>query len=338
MNDKAVAKTVYADCAASAPVLQCARDAMDVVLGNPNSVHAMGRNARGFLESARETIAKCINAEPHEIAFTSSATTACQSGMAILDINRCSEYEHKAVQEASRLLSLCVQNPNGISHMLANNETGELFYDKVKALSENYTVFTDATAAVGQIPVDVKDLGVDALAAGGHKFGAFPGIGFLYVKGGVNDDVAFPGTPPVALALAMARALEYRTKHILESTDYLLNQRTALILEIMKIPGAHINCIEKDRLPNIVSVRFDGVNARELLTMLDVNGVFASAGSACTADSDEPSRVLLASGLTKEQALSTIRLSFCPETTPDDFVFVADALRRSVANVRSLTI
>lgn len=334
--DMAECKTVYADCAASAPVLQCARDAMDVAMGNPNSVHTMGRNTRGFLEVARETIAKCINAEPGEIAFTPSATSACQSGMALLDINRCSEYEHKAVQDTSRIVSLAVQNPNGISHMLANNETGELFYDKVKALSENYTVFTDATAAVGQIPVDVKDLGVAALAAGGHKFGAFPGIGFLYVKGGIKDETTFPGTPPVALALAMARALEYRTEHILESMDYLLHQRTALILEIMKIPGAHINCIHEDRLPNILSVRFDGVNARELLTMLDVNGVYASAGSACTADSDEPSRVLLASGLTEDQALSTIRLSFCPETTPVDFVSVADALRRSVAQLKLL--
>lgn len=335
MTDKKDTTTVYADCAASAPVLQCARDAMDVALANPNSVHAMGRNARGFLEVARETIAKCINAEPGEIAFTPSATAACRIAIHGLNLDDCSPYEHKAVSEI-----LNDDWPFGdrftYAHMLANNETGELFYDKVKALSENYTVFTDATAAVGQIPVDVKDLGVAALAAGGHKFGAFPGIGFLYVKGGITDEHTFPGTPPVALAMAMAKALEYRTKHILESMEYLLHQRTALILEIMKIPGAHINCIHKDRLPNIVSVRFDGVNARELLTMLDVNGVFASAGSACTADSDEPSRVLLASGLTEDQALSTIRLSFCPETTPVDFVFVADALRRSVAQLRML--
>lgn len=328
-------KEVYADCAASAPPLRCAYDAMTWSYANPNSGHTPGRESRRALEDAREIIAHCINAKPEEIAFTPSATAACRDGMELLEINRISVYEHKAVyDEVQRLFGL---NTTGISHMLANNETGEIYYGKVKDLSEKYTVFTDATAAIGQIPVDVQDLGVTALAAGAHKFGGYPGIGFLYMRGGVTDDDTFPGTPPVALAVAMAQALEYRTDHIIESMNYLLSQRMALISNIMTIPGAHINCLDKKRLPNIVSVRFDGVNARELLSMLDVNGVYASAGAACSADADEPSRTLLASGLTEEEALSTIRLSFCPETAPEAFSFVSDALRRSVSNLRALS-
>lgn len=330
---------VYADCAASAPVLQCAKAVMNMGFGNPNSVHRDGRIARGFLEKARTIIAECINAKPGEIAFTPSATAACQSGMALLDINRCSEYEHKAVQDTSRLISLCVQNPNGISHMLANNETGEIYSGKMRELSREYVVFTDATAAVGQMPVDVQDLGVAALAAGAHKFGGFPGIGFLYLRDGVTDESTFPGTPPVALAVSMAEALKYRTDHMDEANAYLGEQYSLLMDRIMEIPGAHFTVGKESifHLSNILSVRFDGVNARELLTMLDVNGVYASAGSACTADSDEPSRVLLASGLTEEQALSTIRLSFCPETTAEEFSFVADALERSVEQLRKLS-
>ena len=333
-------KEVYADCAASAPILPCARDIFTYwSYANPNSVHTTGRESRIALEQARETIAQYINAEPSEIAFTPSATAACQFALNVMNIGVCSDYEHKAVWEHARFINIWgLSNTNAYAHMLANNETGEIYVGKVKELSQKYSVFTDATAAVGEIPVDVKDLGVHALAAGGHKFGAFPGIGFLYIKGGVKDEDVFPGTPPVALAVAMAEALQYRTTNMPMATSYLSHRVGVLEARIESfIPDAHINCQDKDRLPNILSVRFDGVNAHELLTMLDVNGVYASAGSACTADSDEPSRVLLASGLTEEQALSTIRLSFCPETTADEFSFVADALRRSVSQLRKLT-
>lgn len=332
-------KEVYADCAASAPILPCARDIFTYwSYANPNSVHTTGRESRIALEQVRETIAQYINAEPSEIAFTPSATAACQFALNVMNIGVCSDYEHKAVWEHARFINIWgLPDPNAYAHMLANNETGEIYAGKVKELSQKYSVFTDATAAVGQIPVDVKDLGVVSLAAGAHKFGGFPGIGFLYLRDGITDESTFPGTPPVALAVAMASALEYRCLHMTEANTYLMEQTERLAKSIMEIPGASINTPYKGRLPNILSVRFDGVNARELLSMLDVNGVYASAGSACTADSDEPSRVLLASGLTEEQALSTIRLSFCPETTADEFSFVADALRRSVAQLRKLT-
>lgn len=329
-------KEVYADCAASAPPLKCVYDAMTWSYANPNSGHTLGRESRRALEDAREIIARCINAKPEEIAFTPSATASCRIAINGLNLDKCSPYEHKAV---SGIMNddWPFGDASTYAHMLANNETGEIYYDKVKELSEKYTVFTDATAAVGQIPVDVQDLGVAALAAGAHKFGGYPGIGFLYVRGGVKDDDTFPGTPPVALAVAMAVALKYRTDHMADSMQYLMEQTAALAMSIQNIPGAHINTPFKGRLPNILSVRFDGVNARELLSMLDVNGVYASAGAACSADADEPSRTLLASGLTEEEALSTIRLSFCPETTPEAFSFVSDALRRSVSNLRVLS-
>lgn len=325
-------KSVYADCAASCPPLPCAVNAFSKwAYANPNSVHSLGRDARGDLEWARETIARCINAKPDQIAFTPSATSACRTAIAYLNITIDSHYEHKAVEEAVEWNRMFLGgDSHSQAHMLANNETGERYDSVVRDLAKDNVVFCDATAAVGQIPVDVKWLGVHALAAGAHKFGGFPGIGFLYLKDGVTDEATFPGTPPVALAVAMANALEYRTAHMAEANTYLMEQTERLAKAILDIPGAHINTPMDRRLPNILSVRLDGVNARELLTMLDVNGVYASAGSACSADSDEPSRVLLASGLTEDQALSTIRLSFCPETTPEQFIFASDALRRCV--------
>ena len=332
-------KSVYADCAASCPPLPCAVDAFTKwAYANPNSVHSLGRDARGDLEWARETIAFCINAKPDQIAFAPSATAACRTALSYLNITIDSPYEHKAVEEAVGWNRLFLGgDAHSQAHMLANNETGESYDTVVRDLTKDNVVFCDATAAVGQIPVDVKWLGVHALAAGAHKFGGFPGIGFLYLKDGITDEATFPGTPPVVLAVAMASALEYRELHMAKARTYLAEQTERLAKAILDIPGAHINTPMNKRLPNILSVRFDGVNARELLTMLDVNGVYGSAGSACTSDSDEPSRVLLASGLTEEEARSTIRLSFCPETTPEQFIFVADATRRCVTQLRSLS-
>lgn len=335
-------KSVYADCAASCPPLTCAVDVFTRwSYANPNSVHSLGRDAREDLEWAREAIAFYINAKPEQIAFTPSATAACRAAIDLVDPRgmQCSPYEHKAVydywfdgQDGSYTYPII-----SAAHMLVNNETGERYDSIVRDLAKDNVVFCDATAAVGQIPVDVKWLGVHALAAGAHKFGGLPGIGFLYLRDGITDESTFPGTPPVALAVAMANALEYRIQHMIDANVYLVEQTERLSKAILDIPGAHVNTPMDKRLPNILSVRFDGVNARELLTMLDANGVYASAGSACTADSDEPSRVLLASGLTEEQALETIRLSFCPETKPEEFIFAADALSRCVTQLRRLT-
>ena len=336
-----MATEVYADCAASAPILPCAHDVLTYWnYANPNSAHTLGRESRTALEQARETIARCINAKPEQIAFAPSATSACRTAISYLNITIDSPYEHKSVEEAVGWNRMFLGGDgHSQAHMLANNETGEVYRGKVRELSKDNVVFCDATAAVGQMPVDVQDLGVHALVAGAHKFGGFPGIGFLYLRDGITDESTYPGTPPVALAVAMAEALKYRTDHMDEANAYLAEQYSLLMDRIMEIPGAHFTVGKESifHLSNLLSVRFDGVNARELLTMLDVNGVCASAGSACTADSDAPSRVLLASGLTEEQALSTIRLSFCPETTADEFSFVADALRRSVSQLRKLT-
>ena len=195
---------------------------------------------------------------------------------------------------------------------------------------------------MGHIPINVKKLGVAALAAGGHKFGAPPGIGFLYVKGGVAEyqiserDFTFPGTPPVALAGALASALEYRTRRMEVANRYLYGQRQQLIDSLLEIPGAHINCADKPCLPNILSVRFDGINARELLTLMDVNGLCASAGSACHAEDDRPSAALLAAGLSEAEARSTIRLSWCEETCETDFVSCWLIIRDCVERLRTL--
>ena len=332
-------RNVYADCAASAPVLPHLFEILrDRELANPNSTHFIGRKSRIMLEAAREHIAECIGADKRsEIAFTPSATEACRIAINVMNIGWCSDYEHKAVHDHVEFCRMFgVVDRDTYAHMLLNNETGARYDLEVKELANTNRVFTDATAAVGQIPINVKELGVEALAAGAHKFGGIPGIGFLYMKGGISDDDTYPGTPPVALAVAMSEALQHRTEHMYEDTERMQSNIYRLGRDIMEIEGAHINT-PIHAVRSILSVRFDGVNARELLVALDSLGVFASAGAACSADADEPSRVLLASGLTEEQALSTIRLSFCPETPHVDFMYLARALRLSVSKLRQLT-
>lgn len=339
-------KEYYFDCAASAPILPCAVENMKYPYANPNSVHSRGRDARADLEIARTKIAECIGAEPKEIFFAPSATAACRSAIDVVfgDEYWVSDHEHSAVADYNA--DLWYDNFDRVedcAHILASNETGEIFIDEVKELvASGKTVFTDATAAMGHIPINVKELGVAALAAGGHKFGAPPGIGFLYVKDGVAEypiserDFTFPGTPPVALACALASALEYRTHRMEDAAAYMLSERSVLIDHLLTIPGAHINCVDKLRLPNILSVRFDGINARELLTLMDVNGLCASAGSACHAEDDKPSAALLAAGLSEEQARSTIRLSWCEETKETDFVSCWLIIRDCVERLRTL--
>lgn len=338
-------REVYFDCAASAPVLRSVREMLGAwQYANPNAVHSPGRDARGDLEQARKTIARCINAEPEEIFFAPSATAACWAAVELLEIWERSPHEHQAVVNACVNQTLTGSHDgNAFAHILASNETGQIFLEEIKSLvAEGKTVFTDATAAMGHIPIDVKTLGVAALAAGGHKFGAPPGIGFLYVRNGVAEykiterDFSYPGTPPVALALALASALEYRTLRMADAFAYMYRQQALLSSALLDIPGAHINTPISAHLPNILSVRFDGVNARELLTLMDVNGVCASAGSACHAEDDQPSAALLAAGLTEEQARSTIRLSWCEETPPDDFSFAAEVVADCVERLRTL--
>ena len=325
---------IYFDCAASAPVLPCAREAfLSAPAGNPNSGHTAGREARAALEKARADIAECIGAEPHQIGFTSSATEACAVGCAMTMVYATSPYEHDAVRKC--LPDTFVYN-KGVAHILASNETGQIFDDEVRDLSKAHHVFTDATAAMGHMGINVDSLGVDALAAGGHKFGAPRGIGFVYVRDGITDDVSFAGTPPVALACAMAAALKYRTENM-GLAEELFHGRTYFVeLLRQRLRGLFEVNTPFFAVPTILSLRFDGINARELLTAMDVRGLCASAGSAYHSGSTPHSRVLIASGLSPEQALSTVRFSFCEETTADEFLEAADIIEDSVKTLREV--
>lgn len=350
-----MSRTVYADNAASTPLHPLALEAMiNAPCGNPDSTHEQGRKARAALEQARKTIAECINAEPEEIIFTSGATEA--NNLAIRAMSGSGEHprivtsgsEHSSVYDAVvRMFGMnnvgfvndCTINRYGdfLSVMLANNETGAIndIADFVKTARERWSVtlaHTDATAAMGHIPVDVKALGVDYLSASAHKFGGPCGIGFLYVKngapvyplmyGGGQENGKRPGTTPVPLACGMAAALKHCTDTMTETMDAVSRKRDHLAEALINL-GWTVNT-PQNSLPGTLSITNTEYLSSEFLPALDSLGVYCSAGSACSAGSTEPSRVLLACGFSRLEALSTIRISISEQTTAEDIKYIAD--------------
>lgn len=342
----------YFDHAASTPVLPCAVTAfLRAPRGNPDSTHAMGRQAKESLEESRAIIAECINAKPEEIYFCSGGTEA--NNLVIQTMLKHGPALYSASSHASvwNIPLYRIDRPeSGISVPYINNETGEIL--SMKRIAEDKAAYPllhlDGVAAVGQYDVNVDRLSCDYLTASGHKFGAPQGIGFIYAKknvpicpmfyGGKQEKGIRPGTPSVALAAAMAAALQYRTEHIYEAWQQMRNINEFIRGRVQCMSGGHIPAadLQWKTAAHILSVRFDGVPSAQLLPLLDAQGVCCSAGSACSAGSRTPSRVLLASGLSEKEALETVRISICPETTQHDAEILLSALKNAVEKLRKI--
>lgn len=349
---------IYFDNAATTPPVPGAFGAATqcAIFGNPSSAHAVGREAKAELESCRAIIADKLNCEPDEVYFTSGATEACnwavKSICSTADQRRrslvASPFEHHAVTEAVEQYNVPKYAKLDRAQMLVNNETGQL-YDVKNLCGKDGLVFCDATAAVGHIPVDFKALGADYMAFGGHKFGALKGIGTLIVRrgcpiapmifGGAQERGMRGGTVSVPLVSAMAAALTWRSLHMAENEK---NVR-AIAQELIISLGCHrvdfdINLPDgksgKDCAPHILSVRFPGVYGAALAAALSENGVMVSTGSACSSGDNAASPNLMASGLTEQQALETIRFSFDWYNTTKEADEVAGIIADLVPSLR----
>lgn len=330
-------KFINFDKSASTPLHPAAKRAfLNACQGNPSSAHALGREAKAELEQARKTIARCLNCEPDEVYFTSGATESCNWMMYCLSTAGRKVYPfpdvHHAVSEypvphARVEDSISASN---VALSLVNNETGQVgdtFY--LRSVCGGL-IGLDATAAVGHIPVDFKALGVDYMAFGGHKFGAPKGIGALIVRkgapvrpllyGGAQESGYRGGTTPVPLAAAMAAALEWHTKHMKENMLSVLDVNNTLTRCLDTLGVEYETNLPNGAIcaPHILSLRFPGVYGATLAAALSDKGIFVSTGSACSSGSNRPSDVLLAAGLTSEEALSTVRFSFDENNTTDE--------------------
>lgn len=238
-----------------------------------------------------------------------------------------------------------------ISIMFANNEIGSIQpVREIGMLAREHGILfhTDAVQAFGQVPIDVDEMNIDMLSSSGHKINGPKGIGFLYIRkgvkirsfvhGGAQERKRRAGTENVpaivgygVAAERAARTMEERTRKEIELRDYFIGR----ILK--EIPYVRLNGDAKRRLPNNINVSFQFIEGESLLIMLDMKGIAASSGSACTSGSLDPSHVLLAIGLPHEIAHGSLRMTISEETTKEDLDYTLDQIKEIVNRLRELS-
>lgn len=367
---------IYADHAATTKLDQAAFDAMTPYLleeyGNASQLYSFARAPKKALKEARQTIADCIGALPEEIFFTSGGTESDNwaiKGTTILLRKKggiiTSSIEHHAVLNScitceklgvpveylpvmqdgtvvpDALDKTITPNTKLVSIMLANNEIGSIqpVSQLAKIAHTRGALFhTDAVQALGHIPVNVHDLGVDLLSASAHKFNGPKGIGFLYVRkgtqivpfsdGGAQEGKMRAGTENIAGIVGMTTALKSscdvmanRAKHLLQLERHLFDQ-----LDIYGIDYHRNGSI--NHIPGNVSLSFKNTDGEALLHRLDLMGICVSTGSACNAKSTELSHVLKAIAVPAEYAFGTIRISFGYENSLEEVETIAASLQK----------
>ena len=377
---------VYADNAATTQMSRAAIDAMlpylETIYGNPSSLHSVGQQAAGALLSARDRIAKCLNASPREIYFTSGGSESdnwALKGVAFANRKKgnhiiTSAIEHHAILHTCEWLEKQgfeityvpvdadgLVNPADveaaitdktilISIMAANNEIGtiEPIEEIAKIAHAHHVLFhTDAVQAIGAIPVDVRAIGCDLLSLSGHKFHGPKGVGALYIKQGTRIDNLIHGgaqergrrasTENVAGIVGMAEAIELATANIPEKAARISALRDQLIDGLTALPYMRLNGHRTKRLPGNVNVSVRFIEGESLLLRLDLAGVAASSGSACTSGSLDPSHVLLAIGLPHEIAHGSLRLSLSDTTTQEEVDYVLSVLPGIIEYLRDMS-
>ena len=238
-----------------------------------------------------------------------------------------------------------------VSIMFANNEVGTIMpVEKIGAVCREKGVFfhTDAVQAVGHVPIDVQKMNIDMLSLSAHKFNGPKGVGALYVRkgivipslltGGAQERKRRAGTENVPGIVGLGKAIELACENIEEKAKRLTVLRDKLIDGILeKIPDVKLNGHRTERLPGNVNVSIRYIEGESILLMLDINGIAASSGSACTSGSLDPSHVLLAMGLPHEIAHGSLRLTLGADTTEEDVDYVLDVLPGIVEKLRHMS-
>lgn len=238
-----------------------------------------------------------------------------------------------------------------ISVMFANNEIGSIQPIKeigMIAREHGILFHTDAVQAFGQVPIDVDDCRIDMFSSSAHKINGPKGIGFLYIRkgvkirsfihGGAQERKRRAGTENVPGIVGYAAAAKMAAASMTERTRRERQLRDYMIERILKeVPYCRLNGHPADRLPNNVNISFRFVEGESLLIMLDMEGIAASSGSACTSGSLDPSHVLLAIGLPHETAHGSLRLTLGAETTKEDIDVTVDKIKTIVERLRSMS-
>jgi cysteine desulfurase len=383
---------VYLDNCATTAVAPEVLDAMlpffSIEIGNAQSVHSFGQQAKAAVEQARRRIASLIGASPAEIVFTSGGTEADNlaiHGIADAHGNHgrhviTSAIEHPAVlascealERAGFSITRLPANRDGairaedvraaltdqtilVSVMHANNETGVLQpIEEIAAVvrearsngAQHLHLHADAVQSIGKIRLSVEELGVDLLSMSAHKIHGPKGAGALYVRrgtrigkmlyGGHHERDRRAGTENVPGIVGFGMAAELLGKSIEERAARIASMRDDLEARIQsQTSGVRINGQRHRRIPNVSNLSFAGIDGESLLIALDLKGVAVSTGSACASGSLEPSHVLTAMGLSREEVRGSLRLSLSAYTTGAEVDYAFAAIQETVARLRAM--
>lgn len=237
-----------------------------------------------------------------------------------------------------------------VSVMYANNEIGTIqpISEIAAVCKEKNVIFhTDAVQAVGHVEIDVHKQGIDLLSLSGHKIHAQKGIGAIYMRkgivlpnlinGGAQERNRRAGTENVPAIVGLGRAIELATADIAEKAEIITARRNRIIDGILQLPHTRLNGDREKRLPGNVNISIEGIEGESLLLMLDMNGICASSGSACTSGSLDPSHVLLSLGLKHEVAHGSLRLSIDENTSDEDVDYILEVVPKVVERLRSMS-
>ena len=386
-------RVIYLDNNATTQIDKRVLDAMMPFLtnefANANSTHQFGVHAYEAVKSARIQVSELIGAEPHEIVFTSGSTEAINLAIKGVAENYYSKgkhivtvaTEHSAVLDTCQYLEtkgfevtyLTVKSDGLIdldelktvlrddtilvSAMLANNETGVILpLKEIAELAHNVGAFlmSDATQAVGKIPANVDELGIDLLCLSGHKLYGPKGVGALYVRqrmnrvkipallhGGGHERGVRSGTLNVPGIVGLGEACGIAKLELPKNAESIGTLRNYLETELLKIEGTSVNGNTSTRLFNTLNVLFRGADSDAIIMGLsnpenNLPLIAVSNGSACTSASIEPSHVLTAMGLDEVAAFSSIRFSVGKFNTKKEIDIVIDAVKNVVSSLRSM--
>ena len=380
-------RTIYIDYNATTPLRPEIKAAMIEtmeVYGNASSMHGSGRAARAGVEQARKAVASLIGATDGTVIFTSggseSNNTVFQTMRILAKDNTRNEFIISAIEHPCVLNSALSLKKDGFTvKILPVDEYGKLKMDELKAALNDKTLFvsimtanneigtvqdikeitamvknagafmhTDAVQAIGKMPLDVKEIGVDYLTMSAHKIYGPKGVGALYVKkaaplfplihGGHQEDGLRAGTYNSPAIMGFGKAAEIAAAEITQYGKEISSLRDKLRRGLLeKVPNIKINGHLKDVLPNTLNVSFPGAEGESILLSMDMQGIEASTGSACASGSLEPSHVLMATGLEPELAHGSIRFSLGWGITEEDIDYIIETVPPIIARLRAMS-
>lgn len=367
---------MYLDNAATTPLTQQVKDYIISLLDtyqNPSSIYQSGTIAKQVITTARNNVAKFINADSKDIIFTSGGSasntlaikgyiqkhncTVLYSPIAHKSILKCVESIKNAyplkVDQLGRIDAddlkdwLDTKDKYFVILSYADSEIGTI--QDIKRIIDlihfyNGVVYVDCTGSISQIPLNVKDINFDMAGFSGHKIHALKGIGVLYKKENIELEPLIYGSQEMGLSsgtenilgiASVGKAVENYNYHSITSKnrDYVYNY----ILQ--NIPDSYLvgTPVGKKRLPHNLYICFKGIQGESLLILMDMDNIQINTGSACSSGSQLPSSTLLAIGMDKEDINSCVRLSFSGSETQEELDYICEKLRKNVDTLRRMT-